>query len=124
MMTMLLPELRPYLEQLLDEALARSEMTIDHKATRERMLGQLQDELVEFIFTRLMAAFPPFERGQFAALLEQEAPDELLQAFTQRRIDDIPAFVRQVFVEFRAQFLHESKELPQQEYVFTRSLLN
>ena len=123
-MTMLLPELRSYLEQLLDEALARSEMTIDHRATRERMLGQLQDELIEFIFTRLMAAFPPFERGQFAALLEQEAPDELLQAFTQRHIGDIPTFVRHVFVEFRAQFLHESKELPEKIYISPGSSLN
>jgi len=50
--------------------------------------------------------------------------DELLQAFTQRHIGDIPAFVRQVFIEFRAEFLHESKELPQKLYVSTDSSLN
>lgn len=123
MMTMLLPELRSYLEQLLDEALARAEMRMDQGTTRERVLGQLQDELIQFIFTRLMATLPPFARRQFVALLEQDAPDELLQALTERHLVDIPTFVTQAFVEFRAEFLHESKELPQQVYVATGSSL-
>jgi hypothetical protein len=111
MMTMLLPELRSYLEQLLDDLLARTGMTISKQATREGILGQLQDELVHFFFMRLMDALPPFQRGQFAALLEQRAPNETLQAFTECHISDIPKFVNQVFLEFRAQFLHEGKKL-------------
>ena len=106
MMTMLLPELRSYLEQLLDDALARTNITITRAATREGMLCQLQEELIRFIFTRLITAFSSFARGQFVALLEGGASNEVLQGFTERHISDIPAFVTQVFLDFRAQFVH------------------
>ena len=106
MMTMLLPELRSYLDQLLDDALARTGMTINQMLTREGILCQLQEELFRFIFTRLMAAFPSFARGQFVVLLEEGASNEVLQNFTERHISDIPTFVTQVFLDFRAQFVH------------------
>ena len=106
MITMLLPELRSYLEQLLDDALARTDITIGRLTTREGMLGLLQEDLFHFIFTRLMAAFSPSARGQFIVLLEEGASNETLQGFTERHISDIPAFVTQVFLDFRAQFLH------------------
>lgn len=111
MIMMLLPELRSYLEQLLDDLLARTGMTIGKQTTREGILGQLQDELVHFFFMRLMDALPPFQRGQFTALLEQEAPNETLEAFAECYISDIPLFVTQVLLEFRAQFLHTGKKL-------------
>jgi hypothetical protein len=106
MMTMLLPELRLYLEQLLDDVLTRTGITINQMVTREGILCQLQEELFRFIFTRLMAAFPSFVRGQFVALLEEGASNEVLQDFTERHISDIPAFVTQIFLDFRAQFVH------------------
>jgi hypothetical protein len=111
MMTMLLPELRFYLEQLLDDILEYTGITIEQQTTREGLLGQLQDELVEFLFKRLMATLPPFERGQFTALLEQGSSNDILQIFTERHIRDIPTFVARVFLEFRAQFLPEEKGL-------------
>ena len=70
MVPMLLRELRPYLERLLDDALVHSEMTLPEPARREWMLCLLQKELVRFLFTRLMAAFPPPQRSLFVALLE------------------------------------------------------
>jgi hypothetical protein len=106
MMTLLLPELRSYLKQLLDDALARTNITITQAATREGMLYQLQEEFFRFIFTRLMAAFPPFARGQFVALLEGGASNEVLENFTEHQIKDITEFVTQVFLDFRAQFIH------------------
>ena len=106
MMTMLLPELRFYLEQLLDDTLARPGITINQATTREGILCQLQEELFRFIFTRLMASFPSFVRGQFAVLLEEGASNEVLQNFTERHISDIPTFVTQVFLDFRTQFVH------------------
>ena len=106
MMTMLLPELRLYLEQLLDDMLERTGITINQVVTREGILCQLQDELIRFIFTRLMASFSAFTRGQFMVLLEEGASNEVLQSFTERHISDIPEFVTQVFQEFRAQFFH------------------
>ena len=106
MTTMLLPELRLYLEQVLDDVLARTGMTISKMTTREGILCQLQEELFRFIFTRLMAAFPSFARGQFVVLLEEGASNEVLQSFTERHIRDIPTFVTQVFLDFRAHFVH------------------
>lgn len=111
MMTILLPELRSYLEQLLDDLLARTGMTIGKQSTREGILGQLQDELVHFFFMRLVDTLPTFQRGQFTALLEKEAPDEILETFAECYISNIPLFVTQVLLEFRAQFLHEKKKL-------------
>lgn len=105
MFTMLLPELRPYLEHLLNDALAQADMTIRQQATREHVLCLLQKELVRFIFTQLMAALPQHARCQFTSLLEQGASLETLQAFTMRYISNIPAFVVQVFQEFRARFI-------------------
>ena len=106
MATMLLPELRFYLEQLLDDSLARTGITINQMTTREGILCQLQEKLFRFIFTRLVAAFPSFARGQFVVLLEEGASNEVLQNFTERHISDIPEFVRQVFLDFRVQFVH------------------
>src|SRR6266700_1516941 len=77
MFTILLPELRPYLERLLDDALAQTDMTIRQQATREHMLCLLQKELVRFIFIQLMAALPLGARRQFTSLLDQEAPAPL-----------------------------------------------
>ncbi len=37
----MLPELRPYLEGILDEVLAQSEMTISNEQMRENVLCQL-----------------------------------------------------------------------------------
>ena len=105
MFTMLLPELRPYLERLLDDALAQTDMTIRQRATREHMLCLLQKELVHFIFIQLMATLPLGARCQFTSLLEQGASLETLQVFTMRHITNIPAFVVQVFQEFRARFI-------------------
>jgi hypothetical protein len=105
MFTTLLPELRPYLERLLNDALAETEMTIRQHATREHMLCLLQKELVHFIFMQLMGALPLGARPQFTSLLEQGASLETLQAFTTRHIANIPAFVVQVFQEFRARFI-------------------
>lgn len=106
MTTMLLPELRSYLEQLLDDVLVRTGITINQMVTREGILCQLQNELFRFIFTRLMAAFPSFARSHFVALLEEGASNEVLQSFTERHISDIPEFVTQVFLDFRTQFVH------------------
>ena len=105
MFTILLPELRPYLEHLLNDALAQTDMTIRQQATREHVLCLLQKELVRFIFTQLMAALPLHARYQFTSLLEQGASLETLQAFTTRYITNVPAFVVQVFQEFRARFI-------------------
>ncbi len=105
MFTSLLPELRPYLERLLDDTLAQTDMTVRHEATREHILCMLQKELVHFIFVQLMAALPPNARGQFASLLEQEASEEMLATFTSHYIADIPAFVIQVFQQFRSRFV-------------------
>ena len=106
MTSLLLPELRSYLELLLDDALARTGITINQMVTREGILCQLQEELIRFIFTRLMAAFSSFARGQFMVLLQEGASNEVLQNFTERQISDIPAFVTQVFQDFRVQFVH------------------
>jgi len=105
MSTILLPELRPYLERLLEDALAQTDMTIRREATRERMLRLLQKELIHFIFVELMEMLPPHARSQFAALLEQGASEEELAAITSRHIDDIPAFVVHIFEQFRARFV-------------------
>jgi methylase of polypeptide subunit release factors len=105
MYTTLLPELRPYLERLLEDTLAQTDMTIRQQATRERMLCMLQKELVSFIFIELMEALPPHARNKFATLLEQGASEETLAAITTLHIDDIPAFVVQVFEHFRERFV-------------------
>jgi len=105
MSTTLLPELRPYLERLLEDALAQTDMTIREQTTREQMLSLLQKELVRFIFIQLMASLPPHARHQFGCLLEQGASEEALATITKRYIDDIPAFVVQVFQQFRARFV-------------------
>ena len=80
MFTTLLPELRPYLERLLNDALAETEMTIRQHATREHMLCLLQKELVHFIFMQLMGALPLGARSQFTSLLEQGVAVALLAA--------------------------------------------
>jgi methylase of polypeptide subunit release factors len=109
MFSPLLPELRPFLEGLLEDTLAQADMTIHHHDTRERMLRMLQKELVSFIFIELMEALPAQARNEFAFLLEQGASEEALAAITTRHIDDIPAFVVNVFEHFRERFV-PSKE--------------
>jgi hypothetical protein len=47
---------------------------------------------------------PPLQRSQFVALLEQEASEEALQAFTRQHLANIPAFVTQSLQEVRARF--------------------
>jgi hypothetical protein len=108
----LLPELRPYLEGVLEDGLSHSSMTIHQQARREWMLCLLQKELVRFVFTRLMNAFPASQRRQFTALLEQQASEAALQAFTMRHVVNIPAFVVQSFQEFRAHYLPSESKQP------------
>ncbi len=57
-----------------------------------------EEELVRFICNRLMTAFPPPQRSQFVALLEQEASEEALRAFTIRHFPNLPAFVMQTSI--------------------------
>jgi hypothetical protein len=87
-------------------------MTLPEPARHEWMLCLLQKELVGFLFTRLMTTFPPPQRSQFVALLEQEASEEALQAFTRHHLANIPAFVTQSLQEFRARFLPSEHQGP------------
>ena len=99
----ILPELRSYLERVLDEELASAGMTVRDPQRRERLLCRLQEQFERFVLYRLMLALPAVPRQQFASLLEHEASDEDLIAFARRHLFDIPDFVHQVFKEFRQQ---------------------
>jgi hypothetical protein len=99
----IIPELRPYLECVLDEKLARAGMSVRDAQRRERMLNHLQDQFERLLLYRLMLALPAIPRQQFASLIEHDASDEDLKAFTRSHLSDIPDFVDQVLQEFRQQ---------------------
>lgn len=101
----MLPELRPYLERLLDEALRYSGLLIGDEKRRERLLCQLHKQFENFVFIRMLAALSPGERKQFASLLEEGAAEEELKLFARRHIHNIPALVQQIFQDFRAQYV-------------------
>jgi len=102
MFTTLLPELHPYLEQLLADGLDQADMTVRHQATREHLLSMLENEFVHFCFIQVMAALPPDARDQFVFLLEQGVCEKTLIAFTSDNIADLPAFLALVFKKFRS----------------------
>ncbi len=101
----ILPELRPYLEGILDEALARGGMTMCNARRREHVIRWLHKQFEHFMIYRLLMAMPLAARQHFAFLIEHNATDEELKAFARRYIHDIPVLVQQVFVDFRLQFL-------------------
>jgi hypothetical protein len=101
----ILPELRPYLESILDEALARRGMTMHNAHRRERVISWLHKQFEHFMMYRLLMAMPLAARQHFAFLIEQNASDEELKAFARRHIQDIPVLVGQVFVDFRQRFV-------------------
>ncbi len=105
----MLPELRPYLEHLLDEALAYSGLLIRNEKRRERLLYQLHKQFETFVFVRLLAALSPYERNQFASMLEMGAMDEDLKIFARQHIQNIPGLVQQIFRDFRAQYVRPGK---------------
>ena len=101
----LLPELRPYLEGILDDALAYGQMTVNNTRRREILLCRLQQELEDFIYVRLFSSLPSTQQNQFAFLMLYNAAEEDLQAFVRYYIDNIPALIQQTFVDFRARYV-------------------
>lgn len=101
----ILPELRPYLEDILDEALAHRGMTMCNVHRRERIIHWLHRQFEHFMVYRLLMAMPASARRRFAYLIEQNASDEILKVFARRHIRDIPALVQQTFVDFRLRFV-------------------
>ena len=99
----ILPELRPYLERILDEELASAGMIERNPRRRELLLCRLQEQFERFMLYRLMLALPAVPRQQLASLIEYNASDEDLIAFARRHLFDIPDFVQQVFSDFRKQ---------------------
>lgn len=106
----MLPELRPYLEHLLDDALVYSGLLNHDEKRRERLLCQLQKQFETFVFIRLLTALSPFERNQFAFMLEKGAADEELKTFARQHIHNIPLLVQQIFQEFRAQYVKPAQK--------------
>ncbi len=72
---------------------------------RERLISWLHKQFEHFMMYRLLMAMPLAARQSFALLIEQEASDEELKAFTRRHIHDIAALVGQIFVDFRQRFV-------------------
>lgn len=101
----ILPELRPYLEDILDEALAQGGMTMHNAHRRECVISWLHKQFEHFMVYRLLTAMPLAARRHFAFLIEQNASDEELKVFVRHHIHDIPELVRQVFVDFRQRFV-------------------
>lgn len=106
----MLPELRPYLEHLLDEALSYSGLLLRNEKRRERLLSKLHKQFETFVFVRLLAALSPAERSQFALMLEKGAVDEELKTFARQHINNIPGLVRQIFQDFRAQYVRPEQK--------------
>ncbi len=106
----MLPELRAYLEGVLDDILAQAGMTMGNQKTREKVLWMLLKELDTFVFLRIRAALPLPERAQFNVLLEQGVTEEELQAVATRCIPNLPAFAESIFVDFRADYVKPSKK--------------
>ena len=101
----ILPELRPYMEDILDEALAHGGMTMHNARRRECVICWLHKQFEHFMIYRLLTAMSLAARRHFAFLIEQNASDEELKVFVRCHIHDIPALVRQVFVDFRQRFV-------------------
>jgi|GEM_PF-1665257 len=101
----MLPELRCYLEGILDEALAHAGMTIRDTQLREHVLCTLLKELDAIIFFRMCAALPPSQRTRFFSLVEQGVSEEDLQALTTRALPNLQAFAQGIFVDFRERYL-------------------
>lgn len=106
----MLPELRPYLEHLLDDALAYSGLLIHNEKRRERLLCLLHRQFEAFVFIRLLTALTPFERNQFAFMLEKGVSDEELKTFARQHLPNIPLLVQQIFQDFRAQYVKPEKQ--------------
>jgi len=104
------PELRSYLEGVLDDALAQTGITINHQNTRQRVLWKLLKELDTFIFLRIRASLPPSELTKFHALLERGVTEEELQAITTRCIPNVQAFAHGILMDFRAQYVKPSEQ--------------
>jgi hypothetical protein len=113
------PELRSYLEGILDDASAQTGITINHQNTRERVLWKLLKELDTFVFLRIRAALPPSELTQFHALLEQGVTEEDLQAITTRSIPNLQAFAQGILVDFRARYVKPSEQITRSVHVPT-----
>lgn len=105
MRTTMLPEIRPYLEHLLDEICLQAGMRVHNPQTREKLLSYLHDQLQTFAYPRLKAALPPAARHQFTFLLEQHASMGTLLIFTRRHLANLPDVVPAIFDDFRAHYL-------------------
>ena len=116
------PELRSYLEGVLDDALAQTGITINHQNTRQRVLWKLLKELDTFVFLRIRAALPPSELTQLNALLEQGVTEEELQAITTRAIPNLQAFAQGILVDFRAQYVKPSEQITRSAHGSTPSV--
>ncbi len=85
------PELRSYLEGVLDDALAQIGMTIHNQHTRQRVLWKLLKELDSCVFLRVRAALPPSELT--------------------RSIPNVQAFAQEIFADFRAHYVTPSEQI-------------
>lgn len=101
----ILPELRPYLEHLLDDALAEGGITVNNPLRRERMLSQLHKQFERFLLYQLLLALPSVPRHHFASLIELNVSDEELKDFIMRHLYDVPGFIQQVFADFPKRYL-------------------
>ncbi len=105
------PELRSYLDGVLDDALAQIGMTIHNQHTRQRVLWKLLKALDSFVFLRIRAALPPAELTRLNALLERGVTEEELQAITTRSIPNVQAFAQEIFVDFRAHYVTPGEQI-------------
>ncbi len=104
------PELRSYLEGILDDASAQSGITINHQNTRERVLWKLLKELDTFVLLRICAALPPSELTQLNALIERGVTEEELQVITTGSIPNLQAFAHGILMDFRAQYVKPGEQ--------------
>jgi hypothetical protein len=105
MSTNMLPEIRPYLEQLFDEICTYAGMTVHNPLTRQRLLNYLHDQLQTFAYSRLRDALPYSARQAFTSLLERHASMETLLTFTSKHLPNLPEVMQPIFVDFRAHYL-------------------
>lgn len=99
----IIPELRPYLERILDEELVAAGLKVRDARKREMLLSHFQEQFERLLLYRLMMTLPAIPRQQFASLIEHDASDEELKVFITSHLSDIPDFVQEVFQEFRQQ---------------------
>jgi hypothetical protein len=118
----MLPELRAYLEGVLDDILAQAGMTMGNQKTREKVLWMLLKELDSFVFLRIRAALPPSELTRLNALLEQGVTEEELQAITTRSIPNVQAFAQGIFVDFRAHYVTPNEQITRSTHGSTPSV--